>query len=783
MTQQQQEHTRPALQRRREKSKRNSSSSRRRRTVFGWWRLLGIPLGLSCSVMVYTLYSFHVSFFDSHQQQQQQQQQYEYSTFVQQQQQEPRKAAAVVAGGLNLEKIQQIASDKRHYTFGKQAIGSSSNQVQGDEAEDPRGMVSSWTKKHSSSFRPQLHDFGRTGRGRSHSGVSNLLQPPPPRRQQQQRRGRNQQRQQQQQQQLGAVDGFLAWIGSWTGLARLVQGDPSDASSYPAKREQQQQQQDLLLQQLQQKQQPTNLLGGVSPHDDQDNNDNDRFDYTQIPIPTAQTLPRPQLYNLTAIHSSNSNSSNVPGGSGGGGGGIVIIVLSARNHFASRKAIRETWGRGQAVYFVIGGGADAATASDNAYNGGHNENTTSSSKYRVNHNDQDGNATTASGHEPLNSTTTSTTTKTTTSSTMLYDRARQQQLLEQEFQEHGDLLDTIHPESYRSLPFKLQFAYHWIYTHYRHDAHWEWILKVDDDIMVHTVAKLQHDVLRPLNGHAQPIVVGSIVTNGKVIKTGKWAEHVYPGRAHYSPNVNQVVHFPYYPYWPKGSCGHVVSRVVAEYVAQQFHPYHGNNESSATTSDNTNKSNTTSTSSNTNTTASISTDLVYYQGEDTSLGIWLDESPLSVIWIKSRYFTNDKHCPWQNENLHHRRRNIINNNNHGPPMRIGGGGIGGDLNTATKTAIVIGHDWTVQELRFCHAQLEQEEQQLEQRRHAQDKTTAIAAVGAAAAQGNKDRYLWFVETHEQKREMESNYFRSRHGKDFADKANGAAPVDFYETHP
>ena len=158
---------------------------------------------------------------------------------------------------------------------------------------------------------------------------------------------------------------------------------------------------------------------------------------------------------------------------------------------------------------------------------------------------------------------------------MFYDRQQQQQqLLEQEFQAHGDLLDTIHPESYFSLPYKLQFAYHWIYTNYRHDARWEWILKVDDDILVHTITKLQNDVLRPLNGYTQPIVVGNIVHNSKVSKIGKWAEHVYPGRAHFSPNVNQVVRLPYYPYWPKGSCGHVVSRVVAEYVAQKFHPFH-----------------------------------------------------------------------------------------------------------------------------------------------------------------------------------------------------------------
>ena len=61
------------------------------------------------------------------------------------------------------------------------------------------------------------------------------------------------------------------------------------------------------------------------------------------------------------------------------------------------------------------------------------------------------------------------------------------------------------------------------------------------------------------------------------------------------------------PFWPKGSHGHVVSRPVAEYVAGM-------------------------------------SSVTYYQGEDTSLGIWLSESPLRVNWISSPYFQNHGHC-------------------------------------------------------------------------------------------------------------------------------------------
>lgn len=66
-------------------------------------------------------------------------------------------------------------------------------------------------------------------------------------------------------------------------------------------------------------------------------------------------------------------------------------------------------------------------------------------------------------------------------------------------------------------------------------------------------------------------------------------------------------HLLYSPFWPKGSHGHVVSRPVAEYVASMTNP-------------------------------------TYYQGEDTSLGIWLSESPLRVTWICSPYFQNHGRC-------------------------------------------------------------------------------------------------------------------------------------------
>jgi len=59
-----------------------------------------------------------------------------------------------------------------------------------------------------------------------------------------------------------------------------------------------------------------------------------------------------------------------------------------------------------------------------------------------------------------------------------------------------------------------------------------------------------------------------------------------------------------YPRWPMGNNGHAVSRPVAQYISD------------------------------------YRTELFEYQGEDTSLGIWIDESPLvdEMVWVNSKRF-------------------------------------------------------------------------------------------------------------------------------------------------
>jgi len=92
-------------------------------------------------------------------------------------------------------------------------------------------------------------------------------------------------------------------------------------------------------------------------------------------------------------------------------------------------------------------------------------------------------------------------------------------------------------------------------------------------------------------------VIGKINYGTKVPRSGKWAE---------SPDFTK----DFYPPWPQGACGHVVSRPIANYVA-------GNKDR-----------------------------LISYQGEDSSLAIWLDESPLkdNIVWETTKRFTNQGNC-------------------------------------------------------------------------------------------------------------------------------------------
>jgi Galactosyltransferase len=229
---------------------------------------------------------------------------------------------------------------------------------------------------------------------------------------------------------------------------------------------------------------------------------------------------------------------------------LVVLVMSARHHFDQRRAIRESWARGKSnILFVIGGPLPPGDLPP--------------------------------GWEDI-------------------EREITQPGLLQEQQDHHDLLDTIHPDTYKGLPFKIHYAFRWLHQHH-YTQQFDWVLKVDDDVVVR-LKRLQRLVLQKFNPQ-HPMVIGDIVTFAEKQAKGKWAED-----PHYKPR--------WYPPWPRGASGYVVSQPIAEYLGK-------------------------------------TPNLYYYQGEDVSLGIWLEEGYAqlggstaggALTWIHSPDFVFEDGC-------------------------------------------------------------------------------------------------------------------------------------------
>lgn len=162
--------------------------------------------------------------------------------------------------------------------------------------------------------------------------------------------------------------------------------------------------------------------------------------------------------------------------------------------------------------------------------------------------------------------------------------------LEQESQTHGDMVILPMKDYYRALPKKLKLAYAWSIN----NTQSEWFLKIDDDSAVRIGAL---EAFLSQFDSMQMFVIGSIRRAAVVPKSGKWAELNHNAKT--------------YPPFANGAEGHVVSRNVAEHVLH----YDG----------------------------------FEYQGEDVSLGIWISEMKLPVIWKDvSGLFVNHGDC--YNEN-------------------------------------------------------------------------------------------------------------------------------------
>ncbi len=159
-------------------------------------------------------------------------------------------------------------------------------------------------------------------------------------------------------------------------------------------------------------------------------------------------------------------------------------------------------------------------------------------------------------------------------------------LLLQEQLLYHDLLEIPMVESYDRLPEKVIQAYHWTLQHI---PSVQWLVKADDDTFVRPSTLQQY--LRKYNPTI-PMWIGKMIPHSRVARSGKWADHDFLS--------------DFYPYWAIGSAGHIISRAVAEYVIQESARLHR------------------------------------YQGEDVSLGIWLNQWDEQVTYIQAeRMITND----------------------------------------------------------------------------------------------------------------------------------------------
>ena len=234
----------------------------------------------------------------------------------------------------------------------------------------------------------------------------------------------------------------------------------------------------------------------------------------------------------------------------------MVTVLSRRSAFETRKIIRETWASGHDnVFFAVGACCPIPPSDRKKW-----------SCIRAK-------ATSIEDQTKWDT-----------------DCAKEDLKMAEEEQTYMDIIRMPDIDVYRHLPQKVKFAYIWGLEH----TTAKWFLKTDDDSVVRVDTLDQY--LTDTYDASGVVVIGKIINHGRVPRGGKWAE------PHYKPSV--------YPKFPIGSVGHVVSRPVASYIAEN------------------------------------SDKLFNYQGEDVSIGIWLDESPLKskVKWVTSKHMTNSGNC-------------------------------------------------------------------------------------------------------------------------------------------
>jgi hypothetical protein len=177
-----------------------------------------------------------------------------------------------------------------------------------------------------------------------------------------------------------------------------------------------------------------------------------------------------------------------------------------------------------------------------------------------------------------------TTTGIIANSTFQAEMDREEEVLSRERDEFRDIIISPVPESYLSLTNKLKTAYRFALLEEHNSV--QWIVKADDDFYAN-VKRLQTFIMH-YNSSALHVIGCLVWCCAPVRAAGKNADTVYQrGKGNY-------------PWFPRGSCGHGVSIALAKRLLE-------------------------------------SGDLKEYPGEDTSLGIWIQQSTFrrDVVWIRA----------------------------------------------------------------------------------------------------------------------------------------------------
>lgn len=223
---------------------------------------------------------------------------------------------------------------------------------------------------------------------------------------------------------------------------------------------------------------------------------------------------------------------------------IIILVFSARENFARREAIRQSWAKNKSnIYFMVGEPCDIPPEFRSDYS-----------------------------------------CRSESSVPLLKKQtfAKKEAEITHQLANEKNVVVLPMQDTYRNLPLKLRLSYEWALAHKP-----LWILKVDDDCFVR-VEKLNRAAAKW--NTSQMILRAAGWQRGYPAKSGKWKELKWKGM---------------YPKFPAGA-GHIVNYNLAVWVAQSR--------------------------------------FELYQGEDTSLGIWLHQANFTTNFVEDTQFSTNGNC-------------------------------------------------------------------------------------------------------------------------------------------